>query len=130
MSSRAGNAAGSVGGQPLGARQADGSASVEGVGHVDGLDPGAVRVQEPHPLDAAEVARVLAVLAQPALFLEGPAEGVGAVLRDRVGEMLPAQTAAPRLDHRDPLGRRALQKVRRIIYCNPSTDGGGGVLPA
>lgn len=115
----AGDASGSVRGQALSTGEADGCPSVRRIGHVDALDPGRVRVEDPHSLDAgaeSSAVAVLLILSDPGLLLERPAESVGAVLGDGVGEVLPGQPPAPGLDHGDPFGRRALSRIPHKSY--------------
>ena len=134
VTGRAGDAAGSVG--ALGARQTDGSAAFGRIGHVDAVDPGAVRVEQPQTLDTGHgnaAAGIHSVLTgRPALFLEGPVEGVGAVLRHGVGEMLFGRPSAPRLDDGNPFGRRTLHEneLTIAVAIQLECEGNGGASGA
>ena len=99
------DAAGCIG--SLGARKANGSTSFYCVGHVDAIDPGTIRVVESQPLHARSVVWYHSIL-RPSLLLECPIEGIRPVLRDRIGEVLLWDSTAPRLNHRNALGRRTL----------------------
>lgn len=65
------------------------------------------------------------VILSPALLLERPAERVGAILRHFVGEILARGASAPRLDHGNASGRRALHEDKLTLGLAVQLEGEG-----